>query len=123
MILVDTSIWIDHLRRGDPALIELLNNNRVCLHPFVLGELACGNLNNREEVLSLLRGLPQLATATDDEVLYFIDEHDLMGHGIGYVDAHLLAAAKLTSPAQLWTRDRCLQQMARDLGIGHAGQQ
>lgn len=123
MILVDTSIWIDHLRRGDPALIELLNNNQACLHPFVLGELACGNLNNRKEVLSLLRGLPQLATATDDEVLYFIDEHELMGRGIGYIDAHLLAATQLTLPTRLWTRDRCLQQMARDLGIGHARQQ
>jgi hypothetical protein len=83
MILVDTSVWVDHLRTGDEDLAALLIQSRVLMHPFVLGELACGNLRNRSEVLALLRGLPRATVATDDEVLFFIERHALMGRGIG----------------------------------------
>lgn len=117
MILVDTSVWIDHLRRGDDALVRRLDDGEVLMHPFVLGELACGNLRHRDEVLALLRDLPQATVADDEEVLYFIDRHMLMGRGIGYVDAHLLASASLSDPAGLWTRDQRLQSVAKDLGF------
>lgn len=92
MILVDTSIWIDHLRTGDPELGDLLREGQVLGHPWVTGELAVGNLSRREEILGLLHNLPQATVATDDEVLAFIDHRQLFGLGIGYVDAHLLAA-------------------------------
>jgi hypothetical protein len=82
MILVDTSIWVDHLRHGDDLLVTLLNESRVLIHPFVTGELACGNLKNRDEVLRLLKDLPQSTIATDSEVLYFIEHHKLMGAGL-----------------------------------------
>lgn len=119
MILVDTSVWIDHLRAGDTHLVALLNGSRVLMHPFVLGELACGNLHNREEVLVLLKGLPQATVATDDEVLFFIERHALMGRGIGYVDAHLLAAVTLSGAARLWTRDKRLRRVANSLALAH----
>lgn len=92
MILVDTSVWVDYLRAGVPALAAALEEGRVLIHPFVLGELACGNLKNRSEVLQLLGDLPAAPTATDPEALRFIEERGLMGRGIGYVDVHLLAA-------------------------------
>ena len=117
MILVDTSIWIDHLRAGDTDLVALLNSAQVLSHPFVVGELACGNLCNRDEVLTLIGELPQVTVATDAEVLYFIEHQGLMGRGIGYIDAHLLAAASLVSPARLWTRDKRLRAVAVDLGL------
>lgn len=117
MILVDTSVWIDHLRRGDDALARCLDDGEVLMHPFVLGELACGNLQHRDEVLALLQDLPRASVADDEEVLYFIDRHMLMGRGIGYVDAHLLASASLSDPASLWTRDQRLQSVAKDLGF------
>ena len=117
MILVDTSVWIDHLRTGDTELATLLNNSQVLMHPFVLGELACGNLGNRDEVLSLLKDLPRAAVATDDEVLFFIEQYALMGRGIGYVDAHLLAAVALDGSARLSTRDKRLQTVAADLKL------
>ncbi len=122
MILVDTSVWIDHLRAGDEKLARLLDDNQVLMHSCVVGELACGNLNNRTEVLTLLRGLPQAALATDPEVLYFIEQHRLMGRGIGYIDAHLLASVSLASPSLLWTRDRRLASVAADLGRSYEGQ-
>jgi predicted nucleic acid-binding protein len=112
MILVDTSVWIDHLRRGDPALIAALEAGRVLMHPFVVGELACGNLRNRVELLSLLRDLPPAPVATDAEALGFIDRHGLMGRGIGYLDVHLLASVALATPARFWTRDRRLAMVA-----------
>ena len=118
MILVDTSVWIDHLRSGDKVLTTMLNEARVLMHPFVLGELACGNMSNRHEVLSLLKDLPASTQATDEEVLIFIDRHTLMGRGIGYIDAHLLASASLDSPARLWTRDKRLKLLADELGLG-----
>jgi hypothetical protein len=118
VILVDTSVWIDHLRAGDAQLAVLLNGSEVLMHPVVLGELACGNLSNREVVFRLLKGLPQAVLATDDEVLFFIDQRGLMGRGMGYMDAHLLAAASLSGPAKLWTRDRRLRAVADSLALG-----
>jgi len=119
VILVDTSIWIDHLRRGDNELAGLLGAMQVILHPFVVGEMACGNLENRAEVLQLMGDLPSATVASDPEVLYCIDRHRLMGRGIGYVDAHLLAAVMLTPRARLWTRDRRLASVANELGLAY----
>ncbi|MCU7919424.1 MAG: type II toxin-antitoxin system VapC family toxin [Candidatus Thiodiazotropha sp. (ex Epidulcina cf. delphinae)] len=120
MILVDTSVWIDHLRVGEARLVELLNASQVLMHPFVLGEMACGNLKNRDEVLSLLKDLPQARVAVDDEVLYFIEQRHLMGRGIGYVDAHLLAAVALDGSARLWTRDKRLCALADAMEMAYA---
>ena len=117
MILVDTSVWIDHLREGDQVLMTALHNTQVLMHPFVLGELACGNLKNRHEVLRLLAALPQAPTATDDEALRFIEFRNLMGRGIGYLDVHLLASVALTGTARLWTRDKRLAGLAEDLNL------
>lgn len=108
MILVDTSIWIDHFRSGDADLSRLLDNNAVLGHPWVTGEIALGNLRHRDEVIGLLRGLPQASVADDDEVLRLIDREALYGAGIGYVDAQLLTATRLTPDATLWTRDKRL---------------
>ncbi|MGH7665013.1 MAG: type II toxin-antitoxin system VapC family toxin [Gemmatimonadaceae bacterium] len=108
MILVDTSVWVDHLRAGDPRLIDALNADAVCTHPFVLGELACGNLRPRHQVLSLLGKLPVVPVASDAEALEFIERRSLMGRGIGYIDVHLLASAVLSGTTRLWTRDRRL---------------
>ena len=116
MILVDTSVWIDHLRSGDKMLAQLLENTQVLAHPFVIGELACGNLSNRTEVLTLLADLPKVATATDEEVLFFIEQHQLMGRGLGYIDAHLLSSTFLGGPAKIWTRDKRLAALAVELG-------
>lgn len=118
MILVDTSIWIDHLRFGDDELVKLLNSTQVFTHPFVIGELACGNLHNRAEILTLLANLPRVKVANDAEVLFFIEQHKLMGRGIGYIDAHLLAAVSLSRPTQLWTRDERLNALATKLELG-----
>ena len=117
MILVDTSIWIDHLRTGDPELGELLREGQVLGHPWVTGELALGHLSRRSEILGLLHNLPQATVATDDEVLAFIDIRQLFGLGIGYVDAHLLAATTLTTAARLWTRDKRLALAAVQHGL------
>ena len=119
MILVDTSVWIDHLRAGDAELSALLNGSKVLMHPFVLGELACGNLRNRTEVLALLKNLPRAVVATDEEVLFFIERHALMGRGIGYVDVHLLAAVTLDGVTKIWTRDKRLRTGADALGLAH----
>ncbi len=118
MILVDTSIWIDHLRSGNSVLATLLQNEAVCTHNFVIGELACGNLSNRTEVLSLLQALPRLVSATDNETLFFIEQQNLMGRGIGYVDSHLLAAAVIRG-IPLWTKDKRLMAIATEKGWGH----
>ena len=117
MILVDTSVWVDHLRDGDVQLSALLDSRRVLMHPFVVGELACGNLSNRAEVLALLGQLPSAAVATDEETLFFIERHELMGRGIGYVDAHLLAAVSLDAGTQLWTRDKRLLAVANTMKL------
>lgn len=120
MILVDTSVWIDHLRAGDQGLTRLLEAGRVLAHPFVIGELALGNLRQRDLVLRTLHDLPQASVATDGEVLHFVDRHRLYGLGIGYVDAHLLAAVKLTAAAGLWTHDKPLERAASRLGMAVA---
>ncbi len=117
MILVDTSVWIDHLRTGDPHLVDLLENARVLAHPWVTGELALGRLSQREEILGLLNQLPQATVATDVEVLTLIENRHLSGLGIGYVDAHLLAATLLTPDARLWTRDKKLGATAARQGL------
>lgn len=119
MILADTSVWIDHLRAGDAELEALLNGSQVLMHSFVLGELACGNLRNRTEVLALLKDLPRAVLATDEEVLFFIEQHALMGRGIGYVDAHLLAAVTLGGGTRIWTRDKRLRTVADVLALAY----
>jgi len=116
MVLVDTSVWVDHLRGGDHRLEALLEAGGVFIHPFVVGELACGNLRNRSNLLSLLRQLPEARQATHREVLLFIENRKLMGWGIGYVDVHLLAATALTESARLWTRDERLGALTAELG-------
>jgi predicted nucleic acid-binding protein len=117
VILVDTSIWVHHLRGGDERLAALLDGGEVLAHPFVIGELALGNLRQRNVFLSDLLRLPQADVASDEEVLRLIDREKLYGHGIGYVDAHLLAAARLTAETKLWTRDRTLNTVAVQLGL------
>ncbi len=119
MILIDTSVWIEHLRTGDRELAHLLDADQALVHPFVIGELACGNLARRQEVLAMLQDLPALPAAEDSEVLYFIGRNRLMGLGIGYIDMHLLAAVTLAPPARLWTRDKRLEAVADRLGLAH----
>jgi predicted nucleic acid-binding protein len=117
MILVDTSIWVDHLRKGDPVMQRLLEDGGVLSHPLVSGELAMGNLDPREVILGALRRLPLATIAEHGEVLRFISNHRLYGLGIGYIDAHLLVAVQLTPGATLWTRDKRLAQVAERLKI------
>ena len=118
MILLDTSVWVDHLRLDDALVVQVLESGQGAAHAFVIGELACGNLKSRASVIGLLQALPQVPTATDDEVLYFIDKHELMGRGIGYVDAHLLAASTI-SGSLLWTRDKRLRGIATEQGVAY----
>ena len=120
MILVDTSIWVDHLRKGDAALAAALMANRVATHPFVIGELACGQLRARDRILSLLRSLPKVPTATDEEALQFLERRRLYGRGLGYIDVHLLAAAFLHRDGRLWTRDKRLNAAAAELHLSHS---
>ena len=117
MILVDTSVWIDHFRHDDAVLSRSLNQRQVLSHPFVIGELALGSLGQRDLILEALRGLPSALVAHDEEVHAFIDRHGLFGIGIGFIDAHLLAATMLTPGVQLWTRDKRLQTAALRLGV------
>ena len=121
MILVDTSVWVDHLRSGNARLAELLERGAVLGHPFVIGEIACGSLTDRGAILALLQHLPMAAVAEPDEVLAYISRHNLHGKGIGYVDAHLLASTALTGGTKLWTCDRRLHALARELGLAHGG--
>lgn len=121
MILVDTSLWVDHLRRGDARLAAVLDSAAVLVHPFIVGEIACGSLADRETVLELLQDLPMARVADADEVLVFIERHKLHGKGIGYVDVHLLAAVALTEGATLWTRDKRLHGAAQALGYAYEG--
>ncbi len=116
MILVDTSVWVDHLRSGDAQLADLLEQAQVVMHPFVVGEIACGSLSNRLSILELLQHLPAAVVAEAEEVLGFIDRHLLHGKGIGYVDVHLLASVALTEGTTLWTRDKRLHDAAQALG-------
>ena len=117
MILVDTSVWVEHFRSGSQRLQNLLLEGAVDCHPFVIGELACGNLRNRRETLNLLDRLPQLAVAEEPEVRHLVETRALHGRGLGWVDAHLLASAMIAR-GSLWTLDRPLASIATDLGIG-----
>ena len=119
MILVDTSVWIDHLRQGDSSLKQLLAQAQVMCHPMVVGELACGNLKSSSMILALLADLPGASVASEAEVLGFIQAQSLFGLGIGYVDVHLCASAKLHG-VQLWTRDKRLQAVAVRLGLAYS---
>jgi predicted nucleic acid-binding protein len=118
MILVDTSVWIEHLRYGTIGLDALLNDGDVLCHPFIIGELACGNLKNRAEILSLLQELPMATHADNDEVMEFIDRYKLMGKGLGFIDIHLLMSAMLTR-VPLWTLDKRLREVSTLLGLTH----
>jgi predicted nucleic acid-binding protein len=117
LILVDTSVWIDHLRTNNPVLARLLDSGRVLTHPLVIGELALGAMRQREPILAALSDLPRAIVATDAEVLSFIDRQALFGRGVGYVDVHLLAAVRLTAGAELWTKDNRLRRVAEELGV------
>ncbi len=118
MILVDTSVWVSHLRAGETHLKELLIDAEVLCHPFIVGELACGSIKNRTEILSLMQLLPGAKTASHEEVLQFIQTHDLMGAGLGLIGVHLLASA-LLSRAPLWTLDKQLKVASVKLGIDY----
>lgn len=118
MILVDTSVWIDHLRRGDAELSRSLDAVLVLCHPFVLGELACGRLRDRETTLAALGDLPSAPLASHQEAMVFLNRYSLAGRGIGWVDVHLLASTALAGDAKLWTRDRRLAAVAADLDMG-----
>ena len=118
MVLVDTSIWVEHLRNGNRQLERLLTDAEVICHPFIIGELACGNINNRNEILSLLKSLPSAQLLEFDEFLFFIDENQLMRIGIGFVDVHILASAKL-SGTLLWTADKKLNSAASNLSLNY----
>ncbi len=120
MILVDTSVWADHLRKSEPHLQQLLNKTSVVMHPMVIGELACGYLTSRAEWLLLWRCLPQTIEASHQEVIQFIGQNQHMGKGIGFVDFHLLASCLLDGNTQLWTRDKRLQKIAEDLQIAYS---
>jgi len=118
MVLVDTSVWVVHLRYGDIGLEALLNEGDVVCHPFIVGELACGNLKNRSEILSLLQALPTAIYAEHEEVMQFIENYSLMGKGLGYIDMHLLSSAILTK-VPLWTLDKKLNQISLKLGLAY----
>ncbi|GBE05331.1 ribonuclease VapC32 [bacterium BMS3Abin10] len=116
MVLVDTSVWVSHLREGNTKFERLLNDGDVVCHPFIIGELACGNLKNRAEILSLLQALPMSIQAEYDEVMKFIENNHLMGKGLGYIDVHLLAAASLTE-VLIWTIDKKLDDVSQKMGL------
>ncbi|HUV23423.1 MAG TPA: type II toxin-antitoxin system VapC family toxin [Gammaproteobacteria bacterium] len=117
MIRADTSVWIDHLRTRAHHLVNLLNSSQVVGHPFVIGELACGNLRGRDDVLKLLNDLSRSPQASHEEALYFIERNEQRGQGIGFIDAHLLASTSLAGAALIWTRDKRLQKVARKLKL------
>ena len=116
MVLVDTSVWVRHLREGDPDLAQLLNNGEVMCHPYIVGELACGNLRKRHEVLFLLQLLPPATLASHEEILLFTEENRLVGKGLGYIDVHLSASAVLTG-VPMWSHDQRLNEANERLGI------
>lgn len=116
MVLVDSSIWIDHFRRSNANLVELLNGTFVLMHPHVLGELACGNLKDRRQILNAFHALPSAKTASHREVMQMVEQRKLWGNGIGWVDANLLASALLEG-SRLWTRDERLNRLCEDAGI------
>ncbi|MCD6186199.1 MAG: type II toxin-antitoxin system VapC family toxin [Deltaproteobacteria bacterium] len=116
MVLVDTSVWVNHLRGGDKLLEKLLINGDVVCHSFIIGELACGNIKNQKEIISLLQALPKASSIEFEEFLYFIEENQLNGKKIGFVDIHLLASAQLDQ-IKLWTEDKRLKKAAIELGL------
>lgn len=116
-MLVDTSVWVDHLRRSNPVLIDLLEQTQVFIHPFVIGELACGNLARRATILNALSELPHVPAASHAELLNFVEAQKLMGRGLGWIDLHLLASAVLAR-VPFWTVDRRLAAVALELGFG-----
>jgi predicted nucleic acid-binding protein len=118
MILVDTSVWIDHLRYNDARLVACLMRQQIVIHPFILGEIALGQIGNRDLILGDLKSLPFATVATDSDVMHMIDAQRLFGRGIGYVDAHLLASALITGRTTLWTQDKRLADVAKQLGVG-----
>ena len=123
MILVDTSVWIDHLRHGNETLRTLLTQRRVCTHPMVIGELACGSLRNRDRLLELWNNLPGILQASHEEVMIFLSRRHLAGRGIGYIDVHLLASVTLQSGTRFWTGDKRLAGVANSLKLAFtAGQ-
>jgi predicted nucleic acid-binding protein len=117
VILVDTSVWVDHLRKGDQQLAALLAKVEVSMHPFVVAEISLGQLRNRKTIIESLQALPQATVANDNELLAFVDANGLAGSGIGFVDAHLLAAARLSAGTSIWTRDRRLVAAASRLAL------
>ena len=117
MILADTSVWIDHLNQGNETMSELLRARQVLAHPFVLGEVTLGSVRNGKAALAILHDLPRAVYAEDRGVLQLIEDRALTGTGIGYMDAHLLASVLLTSGSRLWTRDRALRRVARQLSL------
>jgi predicted nucleic acid-binding protein len=121
LILVDTSVWIDHLRGDNAALKSLLDAGRVLTHPFIIGELALRQMRQREVILAALSDLPRAEVATDAEVLGFINREALFGRGVGYVDVHLLASVRLSAGAALWTKDARLRDIAEELSLAMAG--
>jgi predicted nucleic acid-binding protein len=120
MILVDTSVWVDHLRHGNRILVDALNNGQVLMHPFVLGEISLGQLKQRATILQAMGNLPMVQIATDGEVSHLVERHRLFGLGIGYIDAHLLTAVHLTTGSALWTQDKRLLTVSHKLGIAYA---
>lgn len=120
MVLVDTSVWVAHLRNGNERLAALLHEGRVLCHPWIVGELACGNLKNRGPILRFLQQLPMTAVAQHEEVMIFIERHALMGKGLGWIDTHLLASA-LLSKVPLWTLDKSLNRISSSLGVSYPG--
>jgi predicted nucleic acid-binding protein len=116
MILADTSVWVDHFRAGVPRLVRLLEDARIVMHPFIVGELACGHLARREQTLQLLQRLQPSSVASDPEVVGFIQRRRLFGRGLGYIDAHLLASVAING-SRLWTRDLALAKAAADLDL------
>jgi len=117
VILADTSVWIDHLNRADPVLYRLFHSGEVLIHPMVIGEVALGQVAERDATLKILRKLPRAEVAQHEEVLRLLEDWRLYGSGIGYGDAHLLASVLLTSGSRLWTRDRALRKVARQLSL------
>ena len=117
MVLVDTSVWIDHIRCNDPRLFHLLGNNEVLYHPFIYGEVAMGSLADRRSILRDIRRLPSAKVAKHDEVMSLVEDFSLFGLGIGYIDAHLLASALLMPGARIWTRDKRLAELTARLSL------
>jgi predicted nucleic acid-binding protein len=120
MVLVDTSVWVNHFRMSDPNLVASLDTGTVVCHPFIIGELACGNLGNRQQILKLFRSLPSAPVVEPNELLEFIESRKLMGRGLGYIDVHLLASAILAG-VTLWTDDKRLRAAAKELDVSRRG--